>query len=400
MNARLIGGILLITGTAIGGGMLALPFATAAMGFLNAALLLVAAWFVMTASALLILEINLWLPEGNNIVAMARATLGKGGALVAWVIYLLLFYSLIAAYVAAGSDFLNNVLQQIGLNFPQSISALLFCGLLGYVVYRGIVWVDYANRGFMFTKLGVYAILTISILVFIKPSYLLGGKLHYFMSGITVALTSFGFANIVPSLRVYFRSDVKKLRKAILIGSFIPLICYLLWDLAIMGVIARDGHAGLIAMLHSGHSTSQLMNQLSVQLHLSMVTLLVHVFTAICLATSFLGVSLSLSDFLSNGLQIKKEGKQHLIILAATFLPPLAIVFIDPRIFIGALNYAGIYCAILLILLPALMVWQGRYQIKFVSKYQVKGGKPLLFFLMLVALGIVCQGLFNSWIHL
>jgi tyrosine-specific transport protein len=36
MDSKLFGGILLILGTAIGGGMLALPIATTEIGFLNA----------------------------------------------------------------------------------------------------------------------------------------------------------------------------------------------------------------------------------------------------------------------------------------------------------------------------------------------------------------------------
>jgi tyrosine-specific transport protein len=40
MNLKIIGGALLIVGTSIGGGMLALPIATAPSGFLGALLLL------------------------------------------------------------------------------------------------------------------------------------------------------------------------------------------------------------------------------------------------------------------------------------------------------------------------------------------------------------------------
>ena len=59
MNNKLIGGILLIIGTSIGGGMLVLPIATAQLGFINALIFLVLCWAIMTAAALLILEVNL-----------------------------------------------------------------------------------------------------------------------------------------------------------------------------------------------------------------------------------------------------------------------------------------------------------------------------------------------------
>jgi tyrosine-specific transport protein len=393
MNAKLIGGIFLIVGTAIGGGMLALPIASAEMGFVNSSLFLFISWLIMTAGAFLILEVNLWLPANSNLISMTKVTLGKSGQIVAWIIYLLLFYSLVAAYIAGGSDFLHNLITKAGLPIPSWVAAFVFTFALGFVVYRGIQSVDYVNRGLMFTKLGVYIFLVAIVLMFISPTNLIGGDFKYVTTGITVMLTSFGFATIIPSLRSYFNDDVKKLRAVILIGSLIPLLCYILWDLVIMSVIPRSGTLGLIAMLHSAHSTSDLTNTLSGNLNTTSVTILARIFTSICLATSFLGVSLGLSDFLADGLKIRKEGRGNLIVGILTFLPPLAIVLIDQRIFISALSYAGIYCIILLVLLPALMAWQGRYRQKFSSQYQFIGGKPLLIVLIFISLLVIAQGL-------
>ncbi|MGE3921111.1 MAG: aromatic amino acid transport family protein, partial [Gammaproteobacteria bacterium] len=100
MKSKLIGGILLIVGTSIGAGMLALPVATAPGGFLGAAILLLACWLLMTFSALVILEVNLWLPPDSNIVSMAQKTAGRFAEVLAWVVYLLLLYSLISAYIS------------------------------------------------------------------------------------------------------------------------------------------------------------------------------------------------------------------------------------------------------------------------------------------------------------
>ena len=76
MNIKQFGGILLITGNAIGGGMLALPLATAQVGFLDSSLFLIVCWGIMLAGGLLILEINLWFPPNSHLISMARATLG------------------------------------------------------------------------------------------------------------------------------------------------------------------------------------------------------------------------------------------------------------------------------------------------------------------------------------
>ncbi len=86
MNHKLFGGILLIIGTSIGGGMLALPIATAQLGVINALIFLVICWAMMTAAALLILEVNLWHNINSNLISMAKTTLGKFGQIIAWLI--------------------------------------------------------------------------------------------------------------------------------------------------------------------------------------------------------------------------------------------------------------------------------------------------------------------------
>jgi tyrosine-specific transport protein len=395
MNSKLLGGILLVVGTAIGGGMLALPVATSATGFFNSTLLLFVCWLIMTASAFLILEVNLWLPANSNIISMAKATLGAPGQVVAWLSYLLLLYSLLAAYIAGGGDFLGHLIAIDGMTLPNWVASLLFAVILGFIVYCGIRSVDYVNRALMITKFGALALLLILILPHVSSNHLAGGQFKYITASVTVAITSFGFSNIIPSLRAYFHSDVKKLRLAILIGSLIPLVCYILWDLAIMGVISRDGADGLIAMAHSGHSNSEFVSALSVLLQRETITVFARIFTSICLATSFLGVALSLSDFLADGLRVAKSGKGNLIIFTTTFLPPMVIVLFYPGAFIAALSYAGIYCMILLVLLPALMAWSGRYRKQLPSAYRVWGGKPLLIALMISAILIIGNSFFN-----
>lgn len=389
---KLLGGILLIIGTAIGGGMLALPIATSPVGFVNSSLLLFACWFVMTAGAFLILEVNLWLPKDSNLVSMAKATLGKPGQIIAWITCLLLLYSLLAAYIAGGSDFLSNLLSLINISLPSSAVSILFTLLLGSVVIMGIDSVDHVNRILMLIKFSALFLLIAFVAPHVSLPKLQGGDSKYFTASITVAITSFGFATIVPSLRSYFNDDVKKLRIAIVIGSLIPLISYILWNITVMGVIPREGDHGLISILHSGRSTSEFVNELSALLQRDTITSFARVFTSICLLTSFLGVALCLSDFLADGLNLTKNNGKKLILALATFLPPLLIVLVYPGAFIAALGYAGIYCVVLLVLLPALMAWRGRYHKNFANGgYRVLGGKALLAFLMLVSVAIIGQ---------
>ena len=60
---HLLGGTLLIAGTSIGVGMLALPVATASGGFIPSIVVYLICWLFMLSSGLLILEACIWMPK-------------------------------------------------------------------------------------------------------------------------------------------------------------------------------------------------------------------------------------------------------------------------------------------------------------------------------------------------
>jgi tyrosine-specific transport protein len=359
-NSKIIGGILLIVGTSIGGGMLALPVSTAAMGMTNAIVFLISCWFIMTVGALLILEVNLRLPAGSNMVTMAQSTLGLPGQIIAWVTYLFLLYTLLAAYISGGSDVFSSLLHKIHIDSPNWVMAILFTTLFSIIIYHGIRTVDYVNRSLMFGKLGVYLLLVLIISPYIEPPKLAGGSFPAITGSLMILITSFGFASIVPSLREYFSDDIHALRKVILLGSLIPLVCYIIWIAVIMGVVEREGSGGLLALMQSEHATSGLTQALNNSIHSQWITGFFSFFTSICMITAFLGVSLGLFDFLADGLKFKKTGLQGKWVLIFTFVPPLSVVLFNPGVYLHALSYAGICCVILLLLLPVMMAWRGR----------------------------------------
>ncbi|EHL32900.1 amino acid permease [Legionella drancourtii] len=389
-NSKLIGGILLIVGTSIGGGMLALPVSTAEVGFSNSIFFLFFCWLVMTAGALLILEVNLRLPAGSNMISMAKSTLGLPGQIIAWITYLFLLYTLLSAYISGGSDVFNSLLHKANINLPNSVTSILFTILFSLVVYKGIRSVDYVNRGLMFGKLGVYILLVAIISPHASPAGLTGGSARAFTGTLMILITSFGYATIIPSLRDYFGEDARSLRRVILLGSLIPLVCYIVWDAVIMGVVAREGQNGLMALMNSEHATSGLTEALSQSVQSQWISGFFGFFTSICMLTAFLGVSLGLFDFLADGLKLQKSGIQGKYTLALTFLPPLAVVLFYPGIYLNALSYAGVCCVILLLLLPSFMAWKGRKTCVLAREsHLVPGGNSSLALIALIATGLL-----------
>jgi len=384
LSNRFIGAILLIVGTSIGAGMLALPIASSGVGFFYSSFLIFACWLVMLLSAFFILEVNLWLPKGSNMVSMAEKTLGITGKACTWLIYVLLLYTLMSAYISGGSDVLQSLLRLININLSLPTSIVLFTLIFAAIVYQGINVVERVNTPLMIVKVTIYILLVIFLVPHINISFLaVQGEWRYLPSALLLLATSFGFAVIIPSLRAQFDDDIKALRNVIFIASLFPLICYLVWNAVIMGVLPRLGDEGLFILNKSDHATTDLTNDLNHVLGNSRIVGLFRSFSAVCMLTAFLGVSLCLFDFLSDSLKLKKKGHSGIGLMVLCFVPPLFIVLFYPGAYIDALSYAGVLVVLLLLLLPALMAYFGRYRVHLRSRrFQVIGGKKTIFFVI------------------
>lgn len=384
MHSRFIGGVLLIVGTSIGGGMLALPVANAGIGFWQSSLFLFLCWALMAFGAFFILEANLYLSRGKHMVSMAATTLGNYGLLTAWISYLFLLYTLLSAYISGGADVLNSLLSKTGCHLNDWQASTLFTLFFGLIVYGGIHYVDYANRALMFGKLAAYLLLILLISPEINLTHFQHGNIQLVGGSIMILITSFGFAIIVPNLRDYFNEDIITLKKVILIGSLIPLFCYLAWDAVILGTIPSEGKLGLERLMQDPHATSTLATLLTNKIQNPLVSALFNFFTSICMLTAFLGVSLCLYSFLADGLKLRTSGNHGIGLFSLTFAPPLLIVIYYPGAYMHALSYAGIFCIILLLLLPALMCYFGRK--KFKSVFHVPGGNVSIYIVILASL--------------
>ncbi len=383
---HVLGGSLLIAGTTIGVGMLALPVATGEAGFLPAITIYILCWLFMLCTGLLLLEVCTWMPKDSNLITMAHRLLGPVGKDVCWVVYLFLFVSVMIAHVVGGGSVLSEI---SGGNIPDWVAMIIYVIFFSPVVYFGTKWVDRLNITLI---LGV----AITYFLFIAVSYdhvdlSLLKRANWSKSWIAlpVLFTAFTFQVIIPTLMTYMDRNVKKVRLAIFFGTSIPLIVYLVWEFLILGIIPAEGPNGLIVASEKGWNAIMPLKELVGSPILFGIGKAFAFFT---LTTSYIALSLAYLDFLADGLKVKKKGLKKIFLCLAVFVPPTLVALTYPHIFITALSYAGGFsCAILFGLFPPLMAWVGRYIKKYEYTPLVPGGKVFLSFLMifvLIELGI------------
>jgi len=395
VDNRVIGGILLVSGTTIGAAMLALPPVTGLAGFYPSVSLFFIYWAFFSFTALLMLEVTLWMEDNTNIITMARRTLGVGGEALSWVLYLFLLYSLTTAYLAgSGTIVLNSIKALTGYNMPTWFGPLPLLLIFGFFVYRGAKFVDVANRVLMLGLAVTYCLAIYFLFPHVQQSYLEHSDPRFLLISNSVIATSFGFHIIIPSLATYLKRNVKQLRFTILVGSSLPLIVYLIWEWVSLGVIPLEGDYGIIEGYKEGANAAFLLGGL---LRNSYITMLLRLFAFFSIMTSFLGVSLSLRDFLADGFKIEKTHKGKIKLYLMTFTPTLLFMWSYPRAFLSALEYAGAFGVMILLgFLPALMVWRGRYVQDLPVRFRTPGGKVSLVFVMVLSSSIVLLEIANK----
>lgn len=360
-EGSVLGGILLIAGSCIGAGMLALPVITGAAGFGPSVIMLLLAWLFMTSTSFLLLEANLALGHNLSLISIAEKTLGPIGKLLCWFLFLFLFYSLSIAYIAASGEILQSISADLfDLQIPAWYGSVGFTIIFACALYTGIRHVDYLNRAIMIVLIIAYCLLVFLGSFHINLAYLKIEQWSYSLISLPVLIISFGFHNMVPSLAMYFKGDVRRLRWVLLIGSLVPLIIYIAWEAVMLGIIPLQGRMGLMDALDKGEvATGALRDVVGV----SWINAVAQVFALSAIITSFLAQSLSLVDFLADGLKIPKVGLGRLALVLMTMAPPFIFAFAYPGIFIKALNAAGGFSAVILFgVMPALMVWTLRYR--------------------------------------
>src|SRR3990167_72767 len=331
----------------------------------------------MACTRLLLLEVFLWMPNDANIITMSHHLLGPIGRACSWVLYLFLFYCLTIAYVAGGGNFIVSLFQEKISHFA---GLCIFTVIFGSCVYLGTRVVDRINFLLMI-GLGISYIAFIGLgISHVNMGFLTRMNWTSSLLALPVIFTSFSYQGIIPSLTTYLDRHPKAIRFAILVGTAIPFIIYVIWEFFILGIVPIEGPHGLLAAELKGATAVEPLGHFFPK---SPIYTIGQFFGAFALTTSFLGVTLGLLDFLSDGLQIPKVGFKKFGLCLLIYVPAIVIGVINPNIFLSALGYAGgIGCALLLGLFPIMMVWVGRYR-KGYSKIhaQLPGGKILLIIL-------------------
>ncbi|MCP3697896.1 MAG: amino acid permease [Aliivibrio sp.] len=390
MKTKVLGSSLIIAGTTIGAGMLALPLVSASLGFFTASMLMIGIWAIMSYTSLLMLEVHQHGHQSATLHSLALQFLGKNGQRIATFSMLFLFYALCAAYIAGGSEQFHEKINLVSpFQLPKTFSTILFTIIVAVIIVLGTKTVDVINRGLFALKL----IMLLSILFFLTPNitgeYLMSLPVHQgvFITALPVIFTSFGFHGSIPAIVNYLELDIKKIKISLLVGSSLPLTIYLFWQGITLGQLSQSEFEQI-------NGLNQFITTIQQSIDHQFIKIALSLFADLALLTSFIGVSLGLFEFLRDS--SKKWQKSSIITAVLTYTPPLIFALFYPQGFITALGYAAIALVILALFLPVALVFSARKTYKN-AEYTVAGGNIALLLVVLFGLTIIGSQVLSSF---
>ncbi|CAK3395496.1 Glutamine transporter 2 [Vibrio crassostreae] len=373
MNIKMMGSSLIIAGTALGAGMLAIPMVLAQFGLLYGTLLMVLICFGTTYAALLLLEATIKAGGGLGLNSIARKTLGKQGQLLTNGLLYALLICLLMAYILGAGDLLSKLLSNFGVEITATTSQIVFTLLAGAVVASGTGVIDKLNRALFFVMLASL----FATMAFLAPSMtqenLMQVTSHNHVDLIktsAILFTSFGFMVVIPTLVSYnHEATDKQLRNMVIVGSLIPLVCYLCWLFAVVGNLSEE-------QFRSFKNVSDLMAAFEAQS--PWVGNVLSTFTGLALLTSFFGVAMALFNQNTD-----MFNQNTAVTYCISFILPLAGSLLAADKFLQVLNYAGIILVFLAVFVPLVMVHKQRFMKVAEDRYSAEGGKPMMLFSLL-----------------
>ncbi|MDP3990318.1 MAG: aromatic amino acid transport family protein [archaeon] len=314
-----------LTGTIIGAGILGIPYTLAKAGFLYGLLVIIAIGLAFILLNLFMGEVVLRTNKLHQLTGYAELYLGKWGKRIMFFAMIFSLYGALIAYVIGEGAVLHTL---FGVGAPWMFS-LLFFAVTSFIVYRGVHTASIMELIMISLLVIVVTIIGVFSLDKITLQNLQGFSLRSFFLPYGVAVFAYSGLVAVPEMREVLGKNVKKMRKAIIIGSSIPVIIYVLFSLIVVGVVGASN----FELLQSNDRIATV--ALSLYAHPIMGGL-ANILAFLSMFTSFLTIALALVWMYHYDYGISRS-----LSLGLTLILPLIVGLLNIASFIQVLGVTG-----------------------------------------------------------
>jgi tyrosine-specific transport protein len=334
-----------LIGTIVGAGILGIPYVIAKTGFFYGALIILVIGISFIFLNLFMGEIVLRTKTQHQLTGYAGKYLGKTGKRLMTLSMFISIYGALTAYLIGEGQTLFSIFK---VGFPL-LYTLIFFAITFLIIYRGVKATGKAELILIFLLFLI--IIIIGIFSANKISLENFGLLDFSKIFIPYGVIVFAFVGspAIPEMQQELGKNKKMLKKAIIIGSIIPIVLYLVFTFIIMGLIGLDQFEAL--------QPNERIATVALSIYSNPILgLSANILAVLAMFTSFLTLGLALVEVYTLDYGISRR-----IALLLTFLLPLIITLFNLTTFIVVLAVTGALAGGLEGILIILMYWKSKF---------------------------------------
>lgn len=365
-----------LVGTVVGAGILAIPYVVSQSGFLIGFIIMVLLGLALLFLNLLVGEVVLRTKEQHQLIGYTEKYLGTWGKRVMTFSLLFSIYGALTAYLIGEGEVLKAIFHW---GHPLLYS-LIFLVITAGIIYKGIKATGKAELVLIIVLFVVVILVGIFSYDDINSNYLNTIDLAKFFIPYGVILFAFVGYQAIPEMQEELEREKRKMKKAIIIGSVIPIVLYVLFAFFIIGIIGLENFELLapnerIATVALSIFSSPLLGTLA------------NIIAVLAMFTSFLTIGIALAEVYEYDYLLSRSKA-----LLLTFSVPVVITAFGLSTFIGVIAITGAVAGGIEGILIILMYGKAKLLGDRRPEYSLRHYKLVGIILMVVfALGIIYQ---------
>jgi tyrosine-specific transport protein len=311
-------------GTIISVGMFGLPYVAVKTGLVPVIFYLIFLGGIVTLLHLIYGEIVLRTKEKHRLTGYAKRYLGRKGEIFAGATFFFGLYGALLAYLVIGGQFLSLLVSNFLFPLP-AFWATIFMAIVGFIIVRK----GLKSVGFFETLVTAILLSLILGLLAYGSNFVSSGNFVFWgdQSSIFlpygVILFSLWGVSIIPEIREFFVKKPESFKKAIITGTTIPVVIFIIFTIVVVGISGIDT---------SQDSISGLVSHLGVLF--SSYGALVGLLAVI---TSFVALSITMEDSFRFDFNLPAS-----IGMALAFGVPVILFILGARNFISIIDWVGV----------------------------------------------------------
>lgn len=308
--------VFMITGMTIGAGILGLPYAIAQVGLVPGLVLLVAIGIVMLALNMMMSEIATIAGENLQLPGLAGKFLGAGAKVGILLILVLRSYGTLLAYLVGEGLVLSTLLGGSTLGW-----SVVFWSVGSILVWGGLERVKRAEKILSVTVMCIIVVIALFLLPHFNTHVWSVAHVSRWWLSIGVIMFALHALPAIGEAHALLPNESKKFKKAVVIGTLVPLCIYALFVTAVVGSGSTITEVATIGL---GAAFGPFM------------LLAANVFAILAMSTGFMGLGTALKESLVWDFKLHRTTAVFL-----TISVPFALLLLGLRSFVYILEVVG-----------------------------------------------------------